>query len=204
MMVKRLFYISFVSALVLTAAHGKADPEERKTNNPDVLRQAAMIGAGNPEAGKEVFISEAAKCATCHKVGGQGGNAGPELSQIGGKLDRTHLIESILQPSLEILEGYHSTVIETRSGGVVTGLLRSESPLNLSLVDAEGKRVVVAHDDIARRELSKTSLMPADLVARMTPPEFNDLIAYLTTLRTGRGAHAGRRHHWSAAAAAWL
>src|SRR5262245_60403667 len=72
------------------------------------LRQAAMNNGGDAKRGKAIYLSAAAQCAVCHKVQGQGGDLGPDLSQIGGKFDRTHLIESILDPSAEILQGFHA------------------------------------------------------------------------------------------------
>jgi putative heme-binding domain-containing protein len=162
---------------------GPSKPNEAADLN--ALRQAAMNTAGDPRRGKAVFASPTARCATCHKVGGQGGDAGPDLSQIGGKFDRTHLIESILDPSAEILQGYHATVIETRAGRIVTGIVKSESPTAVTLLDAEGKPITVPVRDIESRRVSDVSLMPAGLADGMTPAEFTDLIAYLATLRTG-------------------
>jgi mono/diheme cytochrome c family protein len=104
----------------------------------DALRQAAMNTAGDPKRGKAIYLSKAARCATCHKVHGQGGEVGPDLSAIGGKLDRTHLIESILDPSAEIPQGYHATIIETKRGQTLTGIVKSESATAVTLLDAEG------------------------------------------------------------------
>jgi putative heme-binding domain-containing protein len=150
-----------------------------------VLRQAAMNRAGDPKRGQAIYLSAAAKCATCHKIHGQGGEVGPDLSQIGGKFDRTHLIEAILDPSAEIPQGYHATILETKSGRVVTGIVKSESATAVTLQDGEGKLITVPLSDIARREVSKVSLMPEGLADPMTPAEFTDLITYLATLRTG-------------------
>jgi putative heme-binding domain-containing protein len=150
------------------------------------LRQAALINPGRPERGKTLFASETLKCAVCHKVAGKGGEVGPDLSQIGGKFDRPHLIESILDPSAEILQGYQSSIVATKAGRTFTGIIKSESKKNLTLMDAEGKLITVPVEEIESREVSKVSLMPAGLVDRMTPADFTDLIAYLQTLRTGR------------------
>src|SRR5438270_7265590 len=89
-------------------AHPKVDA--------NTLRQAAMNSGGNADQGKKVFLSPKAQCAPCHKIHGQGGDVGPDLSQIGGKFDRTHLIESILDPSAEILQDCQATIIECKSG----------------------------------------------------------------------------------------
>jgi putative heme-binding domain-containing protein len=157
----------------------------------NALRQAAMNQAGDPKRGKAIYLSAAARCATCHKVHGQGGDLGPDLSQVGGKLDRTHQIEAILDPSAEIPQGYHATVIETRSGRVLSGIVKAESATAITLLDLEGKPFTVAPGDIASRTVSKVSLMPEGLADSLTSAEFADLVAYLSSLRTGRAPTPG-------------
>jgi putative heme-binding domain-containing protein len=154
--------------------------------DPDTLRQAAMNNGGEPKRGQALFAAPAMQCASCHKVHGQGGDLGPDLSQIGGKFDRTHLIESILDPSAEILQGYQATVLVTQSGRVYTGVVQAESATAVTLLDLQGKQITVAMADIESRALSKVSPMPAGLADALTPAEFTDLIAYLESLRTGR------------------
>jgi putative heme-binding domain-containing protein len=154
--------------------------------DPNILRQAAMKSPGKVDHGRILFYSEKTKCAVCHKVNEKGGEVGPDLSQIAGKFDRAHLIESILNPSAEILQGYQSTNIETKAGRTFTGIVKADSKKALTLMNAEGKLITISLDDIESRSVSKVSLMPASLVDDMTPAEFTDLIAYLETLRTGR------------------
>jgi putative heme-binding domain-containing protein len=158
----------------------------------NALRQAAMNRAGDPKRGQVIYRSAAAMCMICHKSHGQGGDIGPDLSQVGGKLDRTHLIEAILDPSAEILQGYHATILETKSGRVVIGIVKSESATMVTLRDVEGKLITIPLGDVAERTVSKVSLMPEGLADRMTPAEFTDLIAYLTTLRTGPAPTPGQ------------
>jgi putative heme-binding domain-containing protein len=144
-----------------------------------------MNKGGDSARGKIVFLSAKAQCAPCHKVDGQGGDVGPDLSQIGGKFDRTHLIESILDPSAEILQGYQATVIEDKSGRVAKGIVKSESAGAITLMNAEGKQITIPVRDIESRSASKVSLMPTGLADNMTSGEFTDLIAYLESLRSG-------------------
>jgi putative heme-binding domain-containing protein len=178
------------SASHAETAPPKQQPADRKAD-PYALRQAAMNTGGDPQRGKTIYLSAATQCTACHKVHGQGGEVGPELSQIGGKLDRTHLIESILDPSAEIPQGYHVTVIETKAGRIFAGIVKSESATDLTIMNAEGKSRTIAVGDIEDRVVSKMSLMPAGLADHLTPGEFTDLIAYLTTLRTGRAPTPG-------------
>jgi mono/diheme cytochrome c family protein len=45
-------------------------------------------------------------CIACHKVAGAGGEVGPDISHIGADKDREYLRRSILQPSVDVAEGY--------------------------------------------------------------------------------------------------
>jgi len=45
-------------------------------------------------------------CGACHKVAGEEGEVGPDLSAIGTKRDKGHLRQSILDPNAEISEGF--------------------------------------------------------------------------------------------------
>jgi putative heme-binding domain-containing protein len=184
------FQATVYQALAVGNQQGPADAKGSKADL-NVLRQAAMNRDGNPQRGKALFASAKTKCATCHKVRGEGGEIGPDLSLIGGKFDRTHLIESTLDPSAEILQGYHATILETKAGRIVTGIVKSESPAGILLIDAEGKQHTIPLSDIESRTVSKVSLMPEGLADPLTPAEFTDLVAYLTTLRTGRAPTPG-------------
>ena len=64
------------------------------------LQQFALTAQGSAEAGQRLFFQDQrTKCSTCHLIGTNGGEVGPDLSKIGGKFDRPHLIESLLEPS---------------------------------------------------------------------------------------------------------
>ena len=192
---RHLLLASLASILLLPCATGtntrSQEPRGSQKAAEDRLRQAAMNNGGNPQRGKAVFASDAAKCAVCHKVRGQGSDLGPDLSQIGGKFDRTHLIESILEPSAEIPQGFHASVIETKSGRSITGIVKAESATTVTVLDAEAKQIVIPLEEIESRKLSSVSLMPAGTAEILSPADFTDLIAYLTTLRTGPAATPG-------------
>jgi putative heme-binding domain-containing protein len=166
-------------------------PVGAKQPDPNELRTVAMNRPGNARKGKDLFASAALRCAVCHKVHGHGGDSGPDLSQVAGKLDRTHLIESVLDPSAQILEGFRTTVVELKDGRLLTGLVSNESAGGFTLSDAENKKHAVAAADVEQRHISPASLMPADLCAALSPADFTDLIAYLDSLRTGRKLSPG-------------
>jgi putative heme-binding domain-containing protein len=187
-----------ISVVIVTLALAPNCPAKEPTakaaanSNANAQRQAAMNSGGNAARGKVLFNSNATKCLVCHKVAGTGGDVGPDLSQVGGKFDRTHLIESILDPSAQIPEGFHATTFATASGRLLTGIIKSESASEIVLADVEGKRVTIPVRHVESRAVSKVSLMPAGLAESMTPAQFTDLIAYLASLRTGREPTPGQ------------
>jgi putative heme-binding domain-containing protein len=162
-----------------------------KAATPNEQRAAAMTKPGDAKRGKVLFESNATKCAVCHKAGGSGGEVGPDLSQVAGKFDRTHLIESVLEPSAQILEGYRTAVIDLKDGRTLRGVVFGETTAGFTLRDAENKSHAVAAADVDRRKTDPLSLMPADLCATISAAEFTDLMAYLDTLRTGRKLSPG-------------
>lgn len=151
-----------------------------------VYENAALTQSGDPRIGRQLFFSEErTKCSVCHRVQDQGGTVGPELTQIGGKFDRPHLIESLLEPSRQIVEGFRTTTVRTIDGQVVSGIAKHRSSKSLSLQDASGKSIQVALAHIQEERTSDLSIMPAGIASSLTTAEFTDLIAYLETLRSG-------------------
>ena len=152
----------------------------------DDYETAAMGTAGDVERGRQVFNDAArAKCATCHRVDGAGGEIGPDLSSIGGKFDRIHLIESILHPAAQIVEGYQTTSVLLFDGSVAGGMIRNETEDAFDLVGTDGKATRIERDDVAGTRLTTTSIMPDGLAAALSVDEFTDLIAYLESCRAG-------------------
>jgi putative heme-binding domain-containing protein len=152
----------------------------------DELRRVTMNRSGDAAKGKLLFYSGKLQCSVCHKVHGNGGEVGPDLSQVAGKLDRTHLIESVLDPSAQILEGYRTTIVALTDGRVLQGIATGESAAGFTLIDSTNKSIPIAASAVTERKVGSVSLMSAELAAALTPDEFTDLIDYLETLRTGR------------------
>ena len=167
------------------AARLRAARPSTARHTPDTL---ASIRA-TPPAAANCFSTPRGRAASV-AIGsrGEGGDIGPDLSDVGGKYERALLIESVLDPSRQIVEGYRPTVVATTDGRVLSGIVKGESANELTLVDAEGRRQVVRKSEIEKRMSDHTSLMPDGLAAGLSPRDFADLIAYLEGLRSaGQG-----------------
>jgi putative heme-binding domain-containing protein len=152
----------------------------------------ALTNRGDPNRGRAVFNDVAvAGCVRCHTTNGERNSIGPDLSDIGGKFGREHLIESVLEPSRQIVEGYRSTIVATQDGRVLTGLVKSETNDELTLLDAEARPQTIPKREINERKFTEVSLMPDGLTAKLSLVQFADLVAYLESLRSSAPATPG-------------
>jgi len=164
---------------------GKIFQYDTKSLRPEAFATYAENHPGDPAKGKKLFSDpNGVGCIKCHKVADEGGDVGPSLAGIATKYDRKVLIESILFPSKQILDGYQQTLVRTaRSNDVEAGIVRAETDTQLTLVDSAGKKIVIPKADIKSRKVSNISIMPEGLQTALKPEEFADLVAYLETLK---------------------
>jgi len=150
--------------------------------------QFALKNAGDAARGREVFHNESGvACIKCHIVGERGGRVGPDLSGAGTQFGRAALIESILQPSKVVREGYNQVQIETKDDDFIAGLFKGETGDEITLLDANNQLRRISKAQITSRQNSQLSIMPEGLQAALTLREFADLIAYLESLKSQPG-----------------
>ena len=138
---------------------------------------------GDAKRGEEVFRSPQVGCGSCHQVNGIGVDFGPKLSEIGTKLGKEALYESILDPSAGISFGFEAWQITLNNGDDALGLVVSETADSLSLKTQAGIVTNYPKAAIAKREQLKTSIMPAGLQQALSIRDFIDLIEYLAGLK---------------------
>ena len=134
----------------------------------------------NYENGRKMFAAGA--CFNCHRFGNEGGMTGPDLTAAGRRYSPRDLIDQIVNPSKVINEQFSAVTIVTDAGlvhtGVVVNLSGDNLTLNTDLTDPN-KRVTIDRKQIEEMEPSKTSPMPANLLALLTRDEVLDLLAYV-------------------------
>ncbi|MGC1274355.1 MAG: PVC-type heme-binding CxxCH protein [Planctomycetaceae bacterium] len=137
---------------------------------------------GNVNDGRLVYL-DAGTCVKCHKFMGIGQNVGPDLSEIGDKLSREALYESILYPSAGISHNYETYALITADGNVVTGLLVSKTDDEVAIKGNDAIVRTFKTADIEELVKQDVSLMPADMQKTLTEQQLVDLVEFLTTLR---------------------
>ncbi len=157
-----------------------ADLEKQKEHLSEL---SAKVSIGDFKRGKEVFFGQKAACASCHRVSGQGGMVGPNLSKIGGIRTSHDLLESVVFPSSSIVQGYHTFNLETTDGEDYTGIIIRETPEAVWLRGTDLAEVRVETKKIKNMRESSLSVMPQGLDANLDSTELSDLIAYLQSLK---------------------
>jgi putative heme-binding domain-containing protein len=101
---------------------------------------------------------------------------------IGASAPVDYLIESLLEPSKKIKEGYHMVIVSKKDGGVVSGGLVNDGADELTIRDPANQIVKVAKSAVASRQMSPVSMMPPGLTASLREDEFVDLVRFLSEL----------------------
>ncbi len=150
--------------------------------NPDPAKLLALTGS--PVKGGILFRQTSrVLCVNCHRVQGEGKHIGPDLSQVGARLSRSQLLESLLTPSATIPDGFTLYSLEIKSGEVHSGFLleRGKDTTRFRLISGEERKLPT--QSVKRFTELPTSIMPVGLLQSFTPQEASDLLAYLASLR---------------------
>ena len=119
-------------------------------------------------------------CGSCHKMYGQGGLIGPDLTG-SNRSNIDYLLFNILSPSEEIQDAYKMVVITTRDGRTYSGNIIAENQRQITIRVVGQDAVVINKSSIQSREVTDVSMMPQGLLTTLTDKERVDLLTYLRT-----------------------
>lgn len=132
------------------------------------------------ETGKAMYA--ASLCSSCHSMKGEGGVAGPDLTQLGTRFSYKDMLESIIEPNKTISDQYGSTVFYLKEGGSVVGRTISQDDsryvISQNPFDPKTTREI-AKKDVIRTRVSEVSPMLPGMINRLNPEELKDLLAFL-------------------------
>lgn len=154
----------------------------RDVADPLAAWQETLHG-GNAARGETLFLHRVdLSCRRCHKVLGQGGDVGPDLTQVAKDKDRRYLLESIVAPSAKIAKNFETLILILDDGTTVSGIVKNQDDKTLSLQTPQGNIVTVEKARIDEQAAGQ-SAMPQDLVKLLNRRELRDLVEYLSTLK---------------------
>ncbi len=136
----------------------------------------ASIKKANAAAGRGHFEK---LCASCHKLFGEGGVVGPELTG-SQRNNLDYLLENLVDPSASVSKDFQMQVIETTEGRVVSGFAESENETAVT-IRSINEKIVIPLNEIKTRQISGVSLMPEGLLTILSTDEIRELVAYLAS-----------------------
>ncbi len=134
----------------------------------------ARVKNGDLSNGRRLYSKT---CQSCHTLFGGGQKVGPDITG-SNRANLDYILENMLDPSAIVGKDYRATIIETKDGRVLSGLIQKETDSAITLRTINDT-IVVAKADIEERKLSELSIMPEGQLNTLTPDEVRDLVAYL-------------------------
>jgi cytochrome c oxidase cbb3-type subunit 3 len=143
-------------------------------------RGLAEKAPGDPAAGRAIY--EKNGCASCHRIGREGGDLGPVLTEVGRRRGIAFLEESVLRPEAFVPNNYRAVQVILKAGQTVSGVRLNEDDLSIQLRDTSGNLRSFLKEGIREIRRDKPSLMPS-YESRLSRAELTDLIAFLNSLK---------------------
>ena len=135
------------------------------------------LAQGDWRHGRELFYGQQAQCGACHKVRGQGGWIGPDLSNLVHR-DYASVVRDIANPSFAINPEHLAYAVELDDGRTLAGMVQRRGD-DLVIGDIKGVETVVPRASIASMEPALISIMPEGLPKAVGEAGMRDLLAFL-------------------------
>jgi putative heme-binding domain-containing protein len=161
---------------------GKVRPfvKNRKLDELVPLVEKGLSTRRDFDRGRRLFGE--ANCFACHRFDNEGGSMGPDLTGVSGRFSVRDLLESIVEPSKVISDQYAAVEITTTDGKVVVGriinLHDNNIMVNTNMLDPNAITAIDTRK-IESKEVSRTSMMPKELLDTFKEDEILDLVAFL-------------------------
>ena len=116
-------------------------------------------------------------CASCHKLYGEGGELGPDLTGSDRK-NLHYVLSNVIDPNAEIPNDYRTAIIRMKDNRVLIGVVRSREPKRITVV-TPSEVIFLPKRDVAKIDAQNYSIMPEGLIRVFKDQELRDLISYL-------------------------
>lgn len=153
-----------------------AETRAKRITAVSKMLSSAPSDPPDSQRGRSVFIKI---CAQCHKMYGEGGVIGPELTG-SNRRNQTYLLENIYDPSAVVGAGYVLQQILMTDGRVITGIIKAQTPDRITFETTTGL-IVLERKEVENIETSTVSMMPDGLLDQLCEDEIRNLFAFLAT-----------------------
>lgn len=177
---------------LVEAAAKRSDPQVkaklaeylgRRNSRFEAAQYAECLTGGDAENGRRIFRENVqASCLRCHKISGEGGDAGPDLTHVATRGNRQYILESITHPNAKIAAGFASAQVVLHNGVSAAGVVKRETSEELDLFSLEDGLVTIRKSDIKSRTVPLSG-MPENLRQALSRREIRDLVEYLAGLK---------------------
>ena len=133
-----------------------------------------FLSEGDPKNGKEVY---ARTCAACHKLFGEGGTIGPDLTGSGRK-DLHYILENVIDPSAIVSKDFQLVSVKTKDNRIISGTIAEENKDTVTVKTLNDK-IIIQRSNIESLQKSEQSMMPEGLFNILNKNDLRDLIKYL-------------------------
>src|SRR5690606_24767135 len=116
-------------------------------------------------------------CGKCHKLYGEGGEIGPDLTG-SNRNNLDYLLENIIAPSAVIDKDFRLQIVQLTDGRVLSGYVAAEGVATVTL-QTQTEKLVLPVAEIAARKATAASPMPEGLLQNLSESQIRDLLAYL-------------------------
>lgn len=149
--------------------------------------RAALNDAGGraPDAARGRLVY-GKTCLSCHKMFGEGGDVGPELTG-SDRANVDYILENVLDPAATVGRDFRLTTIATTDGRLLNGIIRAQDEASIT-VQTANDRLILPRESIEEMSVSDDSMMPEGLLGPLSMEEIRDLFAYLAAPGQVEGA----------------
>jgi putative membrane-bound dehydrogenase-like protein len=133
-----------------------------------------LLARSNQRKGQVLFNQI---CASCHRLYGEGGSIGPDLTG-SGRADLGYLLHNIADPSALVAADYQLSSLTMADGRVLSGMIRSRND-SIIVLQTLTETLSLLVSDVTKSETSPLSIMPDGLLGALDETQTRDLIAYL-------------------------
>ena len=138
------------------------------------IRSIVQQAGGNPKRGKPIFMRQ---CGKCHRLFDEGGDIGPDLTAF-QREDVERGLVNIVNPSLEIREGFENHLVLTNDGRVVSGFLADQDSQVVVVRGLDGRNEVIPRGEIESQRTLPVSVMPEGTLRGLSDKQLRDFFAY--------------------------